>query len=197
MNTENMPDSIDHSDDIALALTWTPKPLTNIINEHQHTPRYQLTNYINLLRRLRNLSKKIIISPELHVNGTIHFHITIWLLKINLGSFYKSVLPSLKYKGFVCVKKIDDLKRWVEYCLKDTKLMEEILECKLPITEDSNILQKFRNHTKRCKKLYKDMEKGEYKGNIIEQCANNASEETGEIDDTSDDEYVNINKYNK
>lgn len=85
-------------------------------------------------------------------------------------TFYKSILPALKYKGFVCVKKVDDLIKWVEYCIKDRALMQEILDCELPITENSQILQKFRNHTKKCKKIYNEVKKGEYKGKIVEQC---------------------------
>ncbi len=58
--------------------------------------------------------------PEATTVGNIHYHGIILSIKNRKKrSWYNKVLPELKRFGFIQLKKIDDLSKWIDYCLKD------------------------------------------------------------------------------
>jgi len=166
-------DSIEEDMLTGLAITWTPRPLTT----GDYEPKQQLGLYVHILKSLNAISKKCLICPELHINGSIHFHITIMIIKWQKVTLYKSVIPQMKYKGFVCIKPIDNLINWLQYTLKDKEIMQEILEIELPIDEKHPILQNIKEFTKRRKKVLPKVETKQWEGRIQQQCAAVASSE--------------------
>lgn len=168
-----------------LAITWTPRPLTH----GDYEPIKQFTNYVSILRNLKLKCQRLSISPELHVNGTLHFHITVWLKKSDRYTLYKTTLPQMRYKGFVKVKKVDNLLPWLDYCMKDNELMSEILEMALPLDENSDILIKLKaEHRRRKPRKGLEREIQKWEGNIVEQCKRCASSSSSSSTDDDDDE---------
>lgn len=175
MNLEkNIIMDTDESQEDALAITWAPRPI-------DLDPIGQLRRYVEELRALRNLCCSCQISPELFVNGSIHFHITARLIKKSYRiPFYKNVLPAMRRQGFVKIKKIDDLVPWVKYCSKDHDIMKEILNMDLPITRDSQIFK--REKHKKCRSRIPDHKEVKFEGNIIQQCENLQDSSTEDTD---------------
>lgn len=104
-------------------------------------PKRQFQDTISeVTYNFRRCAKEFIISPELHVNGNIHYHCTIWVH--DLIKFYKSVLPKFKRNGHIVIKK-DPNDKWTEYIYKDTEKMSKILDVSLPITEKTERLKFF------------------------------------------------------
>lgn len=107
-----------------LAITIAPPQISG-------TPIDQLNQLLPIIKLLRKCSKTFEIYPELTVNGSIHFHGS---LEINDKiKWYKSILPQIKYKAYLVIKKNPD-QGWVEYQAKDKLMMESILNISLPIT---------------------------------------------------------------
>lgn len=171
MNLEkNIIMDTDEPQEDALAITWAPRPL-------DLDPIGQLQHYTENLRQLLNLCCSCQISPELFVNGSLHFHITARLIKKSYRiAFYKHVLPAMRRQGFVKIKKIDDLVQWVKYCSKDDEIMKEILNMDLPLTRDSKIFKRERH--KKCRSRIPEHKEVKFEGNIIKQCDDLASSQT-------------------
>lgn len=98
-------------------------------------PKHQFESTIpDLYRRIKRVSKDFSIYPEMTINGRIHYHI---ILSIDDKiKWHKSVLPILKYQGFVDISKIKDYIKTKEYCEKDVIMMKELLNVELPLTFD-------------------------------------------------------------
>lgn len=108
-----------------LALTWVPNPKDIGIK-----PIFQFESTIGSIVNLGLCCDYYEMYPELTVAGNIHYHGVIRVKdKIK---WYKKVLPTLRYKGYVCVKKDPD-EKWKEYIRKDKDIMERILCRNFPI----------------------------------------------------------------
>lgn len=95
----------------------------------------------------------------------------------------------MRYKGFVKVKKVDNLLPWLDYCMKDNELMSEILEMALPLDENSDILIKLKaEHRRRKPRKGLEREIQKWEGNIVEQCKRCASSSSSSSTDDDDDE---------
>lgn len=67
------------------------------------------------------------INPELNQNGNLHYH-GYFVLKDKL-KFYKSILPKMKYNGFVKIDLVhNDLQKAMEYCRKDREFMKQLIK---------------------------------------------------------------------
>lgn len=66
--------------------------------------------------------------PEPTTVGNIHYHgIIISIKNRKKRKWYNEVLPQLKGFGFITLKKIDDLSKWIDYCLKETEDFEYLM----------------------------------------------------------------------
>lgn len=110
------------------AFTWSPnKKVVGNYND----PFYTMHMHLQYLKKLKRCSI-FTLYPEFNGRGDLHWH---GILEItDKVKWYKSVLPYFRYKGFVCVKHIDNFSKWSTYCAKDKDLMEKVLTTVLPIT---------------------------------------------------------------
>lgn len=142
-----------------ISVTWSPSPMAGVIS-----PEKQFTKHIAVFQKLKRLCVNLVISPELNLNGNIHYHMLVvlknWKAK---AEFYKWRLPEMKSYGFVQVKACDNMLGWLKYMSKDTDLMSAVLEIALPITLKHDIYKKIKK-----KKITKETPK--YEGNIISKC---------------------------
>lgn len=114
------------------AFTWSPNPkLFRSID-----PQVQFCETMQTIKYLANCCNKLYIYPELNQNGRIHYHGVLYIT--DKVKWYKSVLPKFKYTGFVMIK-TEINEHWDEYIKKDSAMMEEILEYKLPIIFEKEI----------------------------------------------------------
>lgn len=109
----------------AVAFTWSPDP--KIFNGKR--PKFQYNDTIHYIRLIDKCGYYRMY-PELNLQGNIHYHGVVQVL--DFYKWYKSVLPSLKLNGFVCIKASPDSK-WDDYIKKDQELMEKLLNIKLPL----------------------------------------------------------------
>lgn len=111
---------------LPFAFTWSPNP--KIFRGID--PLFQFYDTAPFIDQLATCCSSYIVYPELNLNGNIHYHAKITLK--DKVKWYKKVLPTFKYKGFVVVKpKCDE--GWLSYIEKDKKLMESLLDLHLPI----------------------------------------------------------------
>lgn len=108
------------------AFTWVPDP-----KEIGISPKFQYCDTLGSIRNLNMCCEKYVIYPECTKQGNIHFH---GILKINdKVKWYKKVLPSFKYHGYVCIKNQDINDQWVDYISKDYNDSFKIYNIKVPI----------------------------------------------------------------
>lgn len=138
-----------------IAFTWSPNPKKFLGID----PKYQLMDTIMFISDLHHCSNNFIIYPELNSNGRIHYHGKIQIS--DKYKWFKKILPTFKYNGFVLIKTDIDQK-WDEYISKDKDLMEKILKFKLPFQFNkqvdgtwmkSNFLSEIVKHRKKKDKL--------------------------------------------
>lgn len=123
-----------HGMGMLLAFTWTPDPK----KIRGVKPQFQYDECVSTLCNLNMCCYDFVVSPELNVNGNIHFH---GILDIkDKVKWYKKVLPSFKYMGFVLVKPNPDTK-WKWYIFKDKDLMSKLLK-NYPFTPSPKVLSK-------------------------------------------------------
>lgn len=113
------------TDSLVVAFTWSPRPALQ-----RNDPKKGHENMLPLLRRLTSCCSQIHLTPEFHVNGTLHYHGQ--LVISDQIKWYKSVLPSFKSNGFVVIKKNPNTK-WMEYMMKDFDVMKDILGLTEPL----------------------------------------------------------------
>lgn len=109
-----------------LAFTWSPDP-------KQFTGKNVSFQFNDTKPFIKNMDKccDYRLYPELTTNGNIHYHGVVFVK--DKYKWFKSVLPSLKYHGFVLLKK-DVNDNWEDkYCKKDVELMSKLLKIDLPI----------------------------------------------------------------
>lgn len=112
-----------------IALTWSP-------DQKQYAqyklPMKQLCAHMEVIRCIK-LAGDYKCYPEFHNNGNLHYHFIVELKdKIK---WFKKVLPTLKYHGFVVVKPATDFAGWLSYCTKHQQTVEHTLKILLPITK--------------------------------------------------------------
>lgn len=118
----------------SIAFTWSPNP--KIFKGI--SPNFQFHDTLPYIKQLRTCSS-FIIYPELNKQGNIHYHGLIHIM--DKVKWYKKVLPTLKYKGFVLIKsKIDE--GWLKYIEKEKSTMESILEISLPLDNSHNLFKR-------------------------------------------------------
>lgn len=112
----------------SLAFTWVPNPKDLGVR-----PRFQYDNCIQSIRNLKLCCDSYEIYPEMTIAGNIHFH---GVLNIkDKVKWFKKILPTFKYHGYVCIKPNPD-KKWFEYMSKDKEMMEKLLGIKLPLIKE-------------------------------------------------------------
>lgn len=110
------------------ALTLTFKYLQN------KTPKGQFKETIVYLTKLLNRSTKYKLWPEWRrTSGDIHYHGVVEI-KDDI-KWFKETLPRLKLQGYLLIKKIDNLDKWLFYCQKDAIIASGILEINVPIVD--------------------------------------------------------------
>jgi len=116
-------------------------------------PRYQFDTTIDLVwNSLFKCMEDYSIYPEFTINGTIHYHI-LCRLKDKI-KFFKSVLPTLRYKcGFVDVQYIKCYDKVHKYVNKDLESTQKILGLKLPMTRESGYDRYVRSYSKVANKI--------------------------------------------
>lgn len=136
-----------------LALTWSPKKQTV-------DPIYGLTDFIDkYFVAWCDVMHTCDIYPELNINGALHFHAVICIK--DKVKWYKSLLPRLKYDGFVQIKTIFDINGWIEYLNKDKLHMELICNAKLPLNKE------YLTNYKKAKKVWTFKTKTDANNNTI------------------------------
>lgn len=110
----------------SLAFTWSPDPK----KFKGIKPRYQWDDILSFVRLLSSCAY-FTLYPELNANGNLHIHARVEIF--DKVKWYKKVLPTFKYNGFVLIKSKDINEKWDEYIAKDKEIMESVLELKLPI----------------------------------------------------------------
>lgn len=119
---------------LAVAFTWSPDPskFSGI------RPEYQFNDTLVFIKSMASCCYYEIF-PELNLSGNIHYHGKIYVY--DKVKWYKSVLPKLKYNGFVCIKgSINE--KWDDYIVKDKDMMTKILKVDLPLIYDGRINKK-------------------------------------------------------
>lgn len=108
------------------AITWSPSGTT-----YDPQTKYNEHIYDVFIKWRRALV--FAMYPELNHNGNIHYHGIITVLdKI---AWYKRLLPQMKRKGFVVIKKMGTPAKWMEYITKD-KTINETLFTPYPLTKE-------------------------------------------------------------
>jgi len=99
---------------------------------HSKRPMGQFRETAPYLTKLLDRAADFIIVPEWRdTNGSIHYH-GILILR-DRYKWQKSTLPSLKCLGFVLIKPIDNMVKWIEYFIKDALLAEQLVLTRMPI----------------------------------------------------------------
>jgi len=150
-------------DVMRIAITIAPKAT-------HADPLRQLQYHLPILKELKKCCKIFYLNAELTLNGVLHYH---GVLQISdKVKWYKSVLPKIKNQlGFVLIKPNPNDK-WDDYCFKDNSLMEQILETKMPLNADHELIRTI----SRFKKRVPDKIQSPKKGKIFEQMYNSESE---------------------
>lgn len=109
------------------AITITIKRL------HNKSPLGQFKETIVYITDILSDSCEFELYPEWrHSTGEIHYHGAIKI--VDYIKWLKSTLPSLKRLGFNCIKKMDNPKKWYEYCNKELHIAKAlILDITMPI----------------------------------------------------------------
>jgi len=107
-----------HTDDsqemMAYTQTFKPSKLQNAPFDVQHRIRsFDVWNYLNYY-------VNFIMAPEATCTGNVHYHgIVISIKPRKKRLWYNKVLPELKSLGFICLKPMKDLSKWIStYMLK-------------------------------------------------------------------------------
>lgn len=127
-----------------IAVTWAPN---RKLFDTKVNPRKQFQQHFRkVLNSLRLCSKNYHIYPEFHLSGDLHYHMTICLC--DQIKWYKKILPTFKYHGYVVVKTLFNYPEWKKYCIKALKLTEKVLNQPLPITWETDITITLNEHNK-------------------------------------------------
>lgn len=114
------------------AFTFSPAPKLQ-----RNDPLLGHVNIMPILKKLRLCCAHVELYPEMHINGTLHYHGII--IVSDFVKWYKSVLPLFKRNGFVVLKSNLN-SNWDKYITKDWDIVKDILELDKPI--DLMVLKK-------------------------------------------------------
>lgn len=119
-----------------IAVTWSPNP-----NMYKYitNPKKQLYEHFFSVLSALKLCAQYECYPEFHVNGNLHYHLIVQLF--DKVKWYKKVLPTLKYHGFVYIK-INVDEGWRIYCQKNEALTMKVLGVYLPIRHTDSLPEK-------------------------------------------------------
>lgn len=99
---------------------------------YRKRPKGQFCETATWITRTLERSTDFILCPEWRTtNGSIHYHGVI-AVKDRI-KWLKSTLPSLRIQGFVCIKPIDNLQKWITYFLKEALEAQEIVGLPMPM----------------------------------------------------------------
>lgn len=137
------------------AFTWAPDH-----NKHYKMfidPNKQLCAHFEVIRVL-GLCAYFQVYPEFHVSGNLHYHgiVRVW----DIVKWYKKVLPTFKYHGFVVCKPNPNI-GWEEYVRKNCSYTQAILKVLLPITQNddySSVREQFKDMEEKAIEEYFDPE---------------------------------------
>lgn len=123
------------------ALGYEPYAFTQTIDEGTvfglRTPKGRFRRTAPILTKILGRSAEFILVPEWRAtNGSIHYHGVIFIR--DRIKWLKSTLSQLKDQGFVLIKKIDNMDKWVDYFVKEAHIAEDILGVKMPIVSQVN-----------------------------------------------------------
>jgi len=98
-------------------------------------PRAQFKETIVFLTKTLARSCLYTIIPEWrYTTGEIHYH-GILCIKDSI-KWFKQTLPTLRYQGYICLKPIDNLEKWIDYIVKQAYIAEGILTMDMPISQE-------------------------------------------------------------
>lgn len=98
---------------------------------HSKTLIGQLKDTLPIVTEILHKSTIFQLWPEWRMtNGSIHYHGTICI--VDKLKWLKATLPSLKRQGFIMIKKIDNMEKWITYCKKEQEVAEGVL--KIPLS---------------------------------------------------------------
>lgn len=107
---------------------------------HLKTPKGQFKETVVHLTKLLARSTAFILVPEWRAtNGSIHYH-GILIIKDRI-KWLKQTLPSLRTLGYVLIKPIDNMQKWIEYFTKEMYIASGIIDLQMPICEQVVICQ--------------------------------------------------------
>jgi len=110
---------------LAYTQTFKGSNLTNSSFDTQHN--YKSVDIVTELQSVVNF----VFTPEATVEGNVHYHgIIISIKKKKKRKWYNETLPALKRMGFIKLKKITDMSRWIDYMLKDFEDFEYMVKNK-------------------------------------------------------------------
>lgn len=109
------------------AITWSPKGTT-------YDPQTKYNEHIYDVFNKWAKALNFAIFPELNNNGNIHYHGVIRI--IDKIAWYRRLLPLVKHKGFVLIKRIDNWEKWTTYITKDVDI-NKILFDPYPLTTNN------------------------------------------------------------
>ncbi len=110
---------------LAYTQTFKASKLMNLSFDTQHT--YKSNDLVTELQSVVNF----VLVPEATVEGNVHYHgIIISIKKRKKRKWYNETLPTLKRMGFLKLKKISDMSRWIDYMLKDFEDFEYMIKNK-------------------------------------------------------------------
>ncbi len=110
---------------LAYTQTFKGSNLTNSSFDTQHN--YKSVDIVTELQSVVNF----VFTPEATVEGNVHYHgIIISIKNKKKRKWYNETLPNLKRMGFIKLKKITDMSRWITYMLKDFEDFEYMVKNK-------------------------------------------------------------------
>lgn len=110
---------------LAYTQTFKASKLSNSSFDTQHT--YKCEDLVHAMQEVVNF----VFVPEATVEGNVHYHgIIISIKKRKKRKWYNETLPTLKRMGFLKLKKISDMSRWIDYMLKDFEDFEYMIKNK-------------------------------------------------------------------
>lgn len=98
------------------------------------TPRGQYRRTAPRITKLLSRATEFVLVPEFRrLTGEIHYHGIIFIT--NSGRWLRLTRRYLKNEGFICLKYIDNMEKWIDYFTKEAQLAEELLNRPMPIVD--------------------------------------------------------------
>lgn len=96
------------------------------------TPIGQFRRTAPVITKHLTRSCYFVLCPEWRtLTGVIHYHGIIFIT--DRTRWLRTTRPALRREGFICLKEIDNLQKWIEYFTKEAQIAESILKRNMPI----------------------------------------------------------------